>query len=60
MEEISKSSKMHPLLSLIGMIGGFFFFGILGFILGPLILAYVIIILELYRGKELQGFFLKQ
>ena len=57
---ISKSSKMHPLLSLIGMIGGFFFFGILGFILGPLILAYVIIILELYRGKELQGFFLKQ
>ncbi|MEK6842522.1 MAG: AI-2E family transporter [Nanoarchaeota archaeon] len=56
---ISKSSKMHPLLSLTGMIGGFFFFGILGFILGPLILAYVIIILEIYRGKELQGFFLK-
>ena len=56
---VSKSSKMHPLLSLTGMIGGFFFFGILGFILGPLILAYVIIILEIYRGKELQGFFLK-
>jgi len=50
---------MHPLLSLTGMIGGFFFFGILGFILGPLILAYVIIILEIYRGKELHGFFVK-
>lgn len=56
---VSKSSKMHPLLSLTGMIGGFFFFGILGFVLGPLILAYVITILEIYRGKELQGFFLK-
>ena len=55
---ISRSSKMHPLLSLLGMIGGFFFFGILGFILGPLILAYVIIILEIYRGKEMQGFLL--
>ncbi|HJZ18484.1 MAG TPA: AI-2E family transporter [Candidatus Nanoarchaeia archaeon] len=56
---VSKKSKMHPLLSLTGMIGGFFFFGILGFILGPLILAYVIIILEIYRGKELHGFFVK-
>lgn len=56
---VSKSSKMHPLLSLTGMIGGFLFFGILGFIIGPLILAYVIIILEIYRGKELQGIFLK-
>ncbi|MBI2043479.1 AI-2E family transporter [Candidatus Pacearchaeota archaeon] len=56
---VSKSAKMHPLLSLTGMIGGFLFFGILGFIIGPLILAYVIIILEIYRGKELQGFFLK-
>ena len=56
---ISKSSKMHPLLSLTGMIGGVLFFGILGFIIGPLVLAYVIIILEIYRGKELQGFLLK-
>lgn len=56
---ISKRAKMHPLISLMGMIGGFFFFGILGFIIGPLILAYVIIILELYRGKEVQGFFVR-
>ena len=57
---ISKRAKLHPLISLMGMIGGFFFFGILGFIIGPLILAYVIIILELYRGKDVQGFFVKQ
>ncbi len=57
---VSKSTKMHPLLTLIGMIGGFFFFGVLGFILGPLILAYSIIILEIYRGKESGGVFIKK
>ena len=56
---VSRRSRMHPLLSLMGMIGGFFFFGILGFIIGPLVLAYVIIILEIYRGKEMNGFFVK-
>lgn len=56
---ISKKSKMHPLLALIGMIGGFFFFGFLGFILGPLIIAYIIIVLEVYRGKEIDGIFIK-
>jgi len=54
---VSKKTDMHPLLILIGMIGGFFFFGILGFILGPLILAYVLIILELYRIKRDTGIF---
>lgn len=57
---ISRGARLHPLLSLIGMIGGLFLFGVLGFILGPLILAYVIIILEIYRGKQLQGFLIKQ
>ena len=37
------------------MIGGLFFFGILGFILGPLIIAYAFIILEIYRGKQISG-----
>jgi len=50
---ISKRSKMHPALTLIGMIGGFFLFGILGFILGPLIFAYLIIIIEIYRNRNL-------
>jgi len=49
---VSKKTKMHPLLILVGMIGGLFLFGILGFILGPLILAYVLIIVEIYRFKK--------
>jgi predicted PurR-regulated permease PerM len=48
---VSKRTNMHPLLILIGMIGGLFFFGILGFILGPLIIAYILIIIDIYRRK---------
>jgi len=49
---VSKKTKMHPLPVLIGMIGGLFFFGVIGFILGPLILAYALIIIEIYRLKK--------
>lgn len=55
---VSRRTRMHPLILLIGMIGGLFFFGILGFILGPLILAYIFIILETYRKENVQGVFL--
>ncbi len=48
----SRMTQMHPLTFLIGMVGGFFFFGIIGLILGPLILAYLFIILEVYRMKN--------
>ncbi|MCW8965488.1 MAG: AI-2E family transporter [Candidatus Pacearchaeota archaeon] len=48
---VSKRTNMHPLLILIGMVGGLFLFGILGFILGPLIIAYILIIVEVYRKK---------
>jgi predicted PurR-regulated permease PerM len=49
---VAKRARIHSSLVLIGMIGGLFLFGILGFILGPLILAYLLIILEIYRNKK--------
>ncbi|MDD5012720.1 MAG: AI-2E family transporter [Candidatus Nanoarchaeia archaeon] len=49
---VSKKAKLPTALILVGMIGGFLMFGILGFILGPLIIAYMIIILELYKTKK--------
>jgi len=52
---VSKRTMMHPALILIGMVGGLLLFGILGFILGPLILAYLFIILEIYRDKRIPG-----
>jgi len=57
---VAKRAHMHSALMLIGMIGGVFFFGIMGFILGPLILAYLLIILEIYRDKKSPGIFMKQ
>ena len=52
---VSKRIKMNSLLVLLGMLGGILFFGFLGFILGPLIIAYLIIFLELYKNKRFSG-----
>ncbi len=56
---VSKKARLHPALVLAGMVGGFLFLGITGLILGPLILAYLLIIIEIYRNKELPGLLLK-
>ena len=56
---VSRRTMLHPALIFIGMIGGLLLFGFLGFILGPLILAYLLIILEVYRGKKLPGIFIQ-
>jgi predicted PurR-regulated permease PerM len=56
---VSKRTHIPSSVVLIGMIGGFFLFGILGFILGPLILAYLLIFLELYRNKRIPGIFIQ-
>jgi len=41
-----KGAKVHPLIMLIGLIGGIATLGIAGFIVGPLILSYTIALLE--------------
>jgi len=56
---ISKRTNVHSGIILLGMIGGILFFGILGVILGPLILSYLLIILETYRGRNPTGVFIK-
>ncbi len=49
---VSRFTKLHSAVVLVGMIGGLFIFGILGIILGPLILAYLLIVLEIYRSHK--------
>jgi predicted PurR-regulated permease PerM len=49
---VAKRTNVHSSIILLGMIGGLFTFGIIGFILGPLILSYLLIILEIYRDKK--------
>ena len=43
---LGSRSNINPLIMLIGIIGGISLFGIFGFIIGPLILAYTLKILE--------------
>ena len=57
---IARRTSMHPAIALIGMLGGAIFFGIIGFILGPLILAYLIILVEIYRNKRTPSPLLQQ
>ncbi|MBL7051425.1 AI-2E family transporter [Candidatus Woesearchaeota archaeon] len=49
---VSRRTQINPAVILIGMIGGLFVFGVLGLIIGPLILAYVLLVLELYRKQK--------
>lgn len=48
---VSKRTNVHMGIILLGMIGGILTFGLLGIIIGPLILSYLLIVLELYRKR---------
>ena len=56
---LSKQSNLPIALSVIGTIGGLYFFGIPGLLLGPLIFAYALIIIEFYRQGKLKELFNK-
>ena len=56
---LSKQSNLPIAMSVIGTIGGLYFFGIAGLVLGPLVLAYVLIIIEFYREGKLKELFNK-
>ncbi len=56
---LSKQSNLPIALSVIGTIGGLYFFGIAGLVLGPLVLAYVLIIIEFYQQGKLKDLFNK-
>ena len=50
---VGGSTRMHALLILLSMLGGLQYFGPIGFIFGPTVLAALLVILEMYKG----GFF---
>ncbi|HVY01245.1 MAG TPA: AI-2E family transporter [Candidatus Nanoarchaeia archaeon] len=49
---IGHKASIHPLILLIGILGGVPIFGIFGFIIGPIVLAYTIKILEQAVGVK--------
>ncbi|MDP3027379.1 MAG: AI-2E family transporter [Nanoarchaeota archaeon] len=58
---VARRTKINSAVVIIGMIGGMFVFGVVGLVLGPLILSYVILIIELYRLKKSgESIFFKQ
>ena len=52
---VSKKTKINPAIILVSMLGGLLMFGILGIILGPLIISYLLLLLEFYRKKKSKG-----
>lgn len=50
---ISKKSNVGIFVAIIGTLAGLYVFGVVGLILGPLILSYLLIILEFYREGRL-------
>jgi len=48
-----KVGKLHPLVSLIGVVMGLNLFGLLGIIMGPLLLSYMILTARMFHDEYL-------
>jgi len=46
---VGKKGNIHPGIAMVGMIGGLIFMGPVGVVIGPLILEYLLIFIEIYR-----------
>jgi predicted PurR-regulated permease PerM len=49
---INRGIKIHPFIILLSVLGGIIFFGPIGFVLGPLVLALLFSLLEIYRSSR--------
>jgi len=49
---VARKTNMSSAIIFIGMIGGMIVFGVLGLVIGPLTLAYLLILLEFYRKRK--------
>jgi predicted PurR-regulated permease PerM len=50
---VGDRSKLHPLLVLLSVLGGIKFFGLVGLVAGPLVVAVAKAVLDLYREERL-------
>jgi predicted PurR-regulated permease PerM len=50
---VGDRSKLHPLLVLLSVLGGIKFFGLVGLVAGPLVVAFAKAVLDLYREARL-------
>jgi len=56
---ISTHADVHPILVLLGVLGGLSLFGFVGLVLGPVMLALLMIFVEIYEEEkeQIQGYF---
>ncbi|HLC54829.1 MAG TPA: AI-2E family transporter [Candidatus Nanoarchaeia archaeon] len=54
---VSRNTKSSSVIVFIGMIGGLSVFGIVGLIIGPLVLEYLVLFLEAYKSKTFTDIF---
>lgn len=52
---MSRGNNVHPFLILLSVLGGIALFGPIGFILGPVILSFFLVLLEIYHAHIKQG-----
>jgi len=48
---VGNASKLHLLIMFLSVIGGIHFFGIVGIVAGPLVVAVAVTLLETYRSE---------
>lgn len=54
---VARNTKSSSVVVLIGMLGGLMVFGVLGLLIGPLVLEYLVLFLDAYRSKTLADMF---
>lgn len=54
---ISKRSNVGTFVAILGIVGGIYTFGVIGLVLGPLVLSYMLIIVDFYRQGKLNELF---
>lgn len=47
---IASKTRLHPLLVIFSVIGGIQLFGFLGFLIGPILMAIFVVLIEMYRS----------
>lgn len=57
---VAARAEMNSAVALIGAVGGTYAFGVMGFLLGPLFLAYFILVIELYKDKKSESLIIKE
>jgi len=57
---VSRRTKINSAIILVSMIGGLLVFGILGLILGPLIISYLILLIESFRNKKTESILIQK